>query len=75
MVFKAQKSHGARSGLNSVFDLEKVDRDNPIRTSAIQSICRRMRFLGFFNHEKGAQRQEISSDQRSAARFREVGGA
>jgi hypothetical protein len=33
---KAQKSHGARSELNSVFGLEKVDRWNPIRTSAIQ---------------------------------------
>jgi hypothetical protein len=37
MVGKAQKSHGARSELNSVFVLEKVDRWNPIRTSAIQS--------------------------------------
>jgi hypothetical protein len=60
MVGKAQKSHGTRSELNSVFDLEKLDRWNPIRTSAIQSISRPMRFLGFFNHEKGALRQEIS---------------
>jgi hypothetical protein len=37
MVGKAQKSHGARSELNSVFGLEKMDRWNPIRTSAIQS--------------------------------------
>jgi hypothetical protein len=35
IVGKAQKSHGARSELNSVFGLEKVDRWNPIRTSAI----------------------------------------
>jgi hypothetical protein len=60
MVGKAQKSHGARSKLNSVFDLEKVDGWNPTRTSAIQSIFRPMRFLGFSNHEKGAPRQEIS---------------
>jgi hypothetical protein len=40
--------------------LEKVDRWNPIRTSAIQSRSRPMRFLGFSNHEKGAPRQEIS---------------
>jgi hypothetical protein len=33
---KTHKSHGARSELNSVFDLEKVDRWNPIRTSSIQ---------------------------------------
>jgi hypothetical protein len=36
MVGKAQKSHGARSDLNSDFGLEKVDRWNPIRTSLIQ---------------------------------------
>jgi hypothetical protein len=60
MVGKAQKSHGARSELNSVFGLEKLDRWNPIRTSAIQSRSRPMRLLGFFNHENGAQRQEIS---------------
>jgi hypothetical protein len=60
MVGKAQKSHGTRSELNSVFDLEKVDRWNPIRTSPIQSRSRPMRFLGFSNHEKGAPRQEIS---------------
>jgi hypothetical protein len=60
MVEKAQKSHGARSELNSVFGLEKVDRWNPIRTSAIQSRSRPMRFLGFCNHDKGALRQEIS---------------
>jgi hypothetical protein len=60
MVGKAQKSHRARYELNFVFDLEKVDRWNLIRTSAIQSRSRPMRFLGFSNHEKGAQRQEIS---------------
>jgi hypothetical protein len=46
--------------LNSVFGLEKVDRWNPIRTSAIESRSRPMRFLGFSNYEKGAARQEIS---------------
>jgi hypothetical protein len=60
MVGKAHKSHGARSELNSVFALEKVDRWNPVRTSAIQSRSRSMRFLGFSNHEKRAPRQEIS---------------
>jgi hypothetical protein len=52
MVRKAQESHGARSELNSVFGLEKVDRWNPIRTYVIQSRSRSMRFLGFSNHEK-----------------------
>jgi hypothetical protein len=56
MVRKAQISHGARSELNSVFGMEKVDRWNPIRTSAIQSRSRPMRFLGFSNYERGAPR-------------------
>jgi hypothetical protein len=54
MAGKAQKLHGRRSELNSVVCLEKVDRWNPIRTSAIQSRSRPMRFLGFSNQEKGA---------------------
>jgi hypothetical protein len=37
MVEKAQKSHGAKYELNSVFGLEEVDRWNRIRTSTIQS--------------------------------------
>jgi hypothetical protein len=37
MVGKSQKSHGARSELNSVFGFEKVDQWNLIRTSTIQS--------------------------------------
>jgi hypothetical protein len=60
MVGKAQKSHGSRSELDSVFSLEKVDRWNPIRTSAIQSRSRPMRFLGFSNHENWVPRKEIS---------------
>jgi hypothetical protein len=60
MVGEAQKSHGARSELNSMFGLEKLDLWYPIRTSSIQFIFRPMRFLGFSNHEKGAPRQEIS---------------
>jgi hypothetical protein len=59
MVGKAQKLNGARSELNSVFGLEKVDQWNPIRTSTIQSRSRLMQFLGFSKHENGALRQEI----------------
>jgi hypothetical protein len=60
MVEKAQKSHGARSELNSLFGLGKVDRWNPIRTSAIQSRSHPMLgFLGFSNHEKRAPWLEI----------------
>jgi hypothetical protein len=36
---------------------QKVDRRNPIRTSAIWSRSRPMRFSGFPNHENGAPRQ------------------
>jgi hypothetical protein len=60
MIRKAQKSHGARSELDSLSGLEKVDRWNPIRTSVIQNSSRPMRFLGFSNHEKGAPKKEIS---------------
>jgi hypothetical protein len=56
---KPKKSHGARYELHFLFGLEKVDRWNPIRTSAIQSRSRRTQFLGFSNHEKGDPRQEI----------------
>jgi hypothetical protein len=60
MVGRAQKLHGVRSELNSVFGLQKVDQWNPIRTSIIQSRSCPMQFLGFSKHEKGALRQEIS---------------
>jgi len=59
MVGKAQKSHGVRSELNSVFSLEKVDWWNSITASAIQSRSHPMRFLDFPSHETGALRQEI----------------
>jgi hypothetical protein len=75
MVGKAQKSHRARSELNSVFGLEKVDRWNLMRTSPIQSRSCPMRFLCFSNHEKGVRSKTFRSDQRSVARFREMGGA
>jgi hypothetical protein len=70
MVGKAQKPHGARSELNSVFGLETVDRWNPIKTSAIQFRSRPTRFLGLSNHGK-----KFRSGQRIEIRFREVSGA
>jgi hypothetical protein len=69
MVGKAQKSHEARFELNSVLGLENVDRWNSIRTSAIKSRSRvptmKMELRG----------KKFRSEQRSAAHFREVGGA
>jgi hypothetical protein len=59
MVGRAQKLHGVRYEMNSVFGLEKGDWWNPIRTSTIQSTSHPMWLLGFSNHEKGALRQEI----------------
>jgi hypothetical protein len=75
MVGKAQKSHGTGSKLNSVFGLEKVDRWNPIRTSAIQSRSHPYDFWAFPSMKRELRGKKFRSDQRSAARFREVGGA
>jgi hypothetical protein len=50
MVEEAQKLHGARSELNFVFGLEKVDRWNPIGTSAIQSRSRPARAISGLLH-------------------------
>jgi hypothetical protein len=60
MVGKAQKSHGARSGLyggcsNGVPPIHFFQAEN-----RIQFRSRPMRFLGFSNHEKGALRLELS---------------
>jgi hypothetical protein len=54
MAEKAKKSHGARCDLNSVFGLEKVDRWNPIRTSAIQSRSRPHAISGLYQSRKGS---------------------
>jgi hypothetical protein len=75
MVGKAQKLHGARSELNSVFGLGKVDRWNPIRTSTIKFISRLCDFWAFATVKRELRGMKFRSDQRSPACFREVGGA
>jgi hypothetical protein len=75
MSEKVQKSQGVRSELNSVFSLEEVDWWNPIRTSAIQSRSLPKQFLGFLTMKRELRGKKFRSDQRSAARFGEVGGA
>jgi hypothetical protein len=55
--------------------LEKMDRWNPIRTSPIQSRSIPLRFLGSPTMKRELRGKKFRSDQRSAARFREVGGA
>jgi hypothetical protein len=72
VVVKAQKSHGARCELNSMFGMEKVDRWDPIRTSCIRSPCD---FWAFPTMKRELRGKKFRSDQRSTARFREVGGA
>jgi hypothetical protein len=59
MIRNAQKLHGVRSKLNSMFSLEKMDWQHPLRTFAIQFRSHPMRFLDFSDHEKEARRQEI----------------
>jgi hypothetical protein len=53
MVEKAQKSHGARSGLYGGCS-------NGVSEHRTQFTSRPMRFLGFSKHDKGAPRQEVS---------------
>jgi hypothetical protein len=63
MVRKSQKLHRAKSELNSVFGLEKVDRWNTIRTLATQSRSHPMRFLGLSNHGKARNFEVIDGLQ------------
>jgi hypothetical protein len=60
MVGKAQKSHGARSGLYDGFSNGVTPINFFQAEHRIQFRSRPTRFLGFSNHEKGAPRQEIS---------------
>jgi hypothetical protein len=72
MVGNAQKSHGARS---DVFDSEKVDHWNPIRTSAIQSRSRPCDFWALPTMKMELRKKKFRSDQWYAARFLQVCGA
>jgi hypothetical protein len=54
MFRKAQKSHGARSELNSAFSFEKVDHWNAIRTTAIQCRSRPHAISWLFQPWKGS---------------------
>jgi hypothetical protein len=75
MVGKVQKSHGARSELNYVFGLEKVDRWNPIKHPPYSPDLVPCDFLAFPTIKRELRGKKFRSDQRSTARFREVGGA
>jgi hypothetical protein len=60
MVGKAQKSHGARSGLYGGCSYGVPPIHFFQAEHRIQFKSHPMRFLGFSNHEKGALKQEIS---------------
>jgi hypothetical protein len=75
MVGKAQKSHGTRSGLyggcsNGVPPIHFFQAEH-----RIQFRSRTMRFWAFPTMKRELRGKKFRSDQRSAARFREVGGA
>jgi hypothetical protein len=76
MVGKAQKSNGARSELNFVFSLEKVDRWNtPLEHPSYSPDLAPCDFWAFPTMKRELRGKKFRSDQRSAARYREVGGA
>jgi hypothetical protein len=75
MAGKAQKLHGARSELNSVFGLEKRIGGTPLEHPPYSSDLAPCDFWVFPTMERELRSKKFRSDQRSAARFREVGGA
>jgi hypothetical protein len=75
MVGKAQKSHGARSELNSVFSLKKWIGGTPLEHPPYSSDLAPCDFWAFPAMKRELRGKKFLSDQRSAALFREVGGA
>jgi hypothetical protein len=75
MVGKAHKSHGERFGLNSVFGLKKVDRETRLEHPPSRPDLVPSDFWAFPTVKRELRGKKFRSDQMSAARFREVGGA
>jgi hypothetical protein len=75
MVGKAQKSHGARSELDSVFGLEKVEGGAPLEHPLYSPDLAPCDFWAFPTMKRELQGKKFRSDKRSPAHFREVGGA
>jgi hypothetical protein len=71
MAGKAQKPYEARS----VLGLGKLDRWNPIRTPPYSPGLAPYDFWAFPTMKRELRGKKFRNDQRSAARFREVGGA
>jgi hypothetical protein len=75
MVGKAQKLCGARSELNYTFSLEKVDRQASLEHPPYSPDFTPCNFWAFPTMKSELRDKKFRSDQRSAAHFREVGGA
>jgi hypothetical protein len=75
MVGKAQETNGARSELNSVFGLEKWIGGTPLEHPPYSSDLAPCDFWAFQTMKRELRGKKFRSDQRSAARFREVGEA
>jgi hypothetical protein len=72
---KAQKSHGARSELNSVFGLGKVDVRTPLEHWPDSPDLVPCDLWAFPTTKMELRGKEFRNYKRSAARCREVGGA
>jgi hypothetical protein len=75
MVGKAHKSHGARSELNFVFGVEKWIGGTPLEHPPYGPDLATCYSRAFPTVKMELRGKKFRSDQRSAARFREVGGA
>jgi hypothetical protein len=75
MVGKAQQLHGARYELNSAFSLEKWIGGTPLEHPPYSPDLARCDFWAFPTMKRELRGKKLGNDQRSAARFREAGGA
>jgi hypothetical protein len=75
MVVNAQKSHEARSKLNSVFVLKKWIGGTPLEHPPYSPDLAPCDLWAFPTMKRELRGKKFPSDQRSAARFRKVGGA
>jgi hypothetical protein len=75
MLGRAQKLHGARSELNPVFGLEKWIGGTPLEHPPYSSDLVPFDSWAFPTMKRKLRGKKFRSDQRSAARSREMGGA
>jgi hypothetical protein len=75
VVGKAQKSHGARSELDSMFILENWIGGTPLEHPPYSPDLAPCDFWVLPTIKRELRGKKFRSDQRSVARFQEVGGA